>query len=263
MYIHRPNFARARSRPINPRRPVGLGLYVPLGAGTDRPGAISESDIVRTAATRINQRRFQQAEARAVATGTPQAVQLVVPVNDAGQAVRHTGGDATTMVAIQSGVGVPATITNPEYIPPPASMFGPVPPPAPNPNAPAPVAPQSVAPPDASPTTTSSAPPPPDSSPSGTPSGTPESGGNVGASGTGASGTGTTPSATAPALPAEELAPPVDDILLSPAPPLDFASGGSGDEMPTVQTAGASGSWWLVAAAVALYLVTRKRGHRT
>lgn len=262
MYISRPSVTRARKR------------YAPLGAGSDRPGAApSESDMVRRAATRINQRRFQEAEARAAATGTPQPVKLLVPVNEAGQAVRHTGGDATTMVPIQSGVGVPVTLTNPEYIPPPASMFGPVPPPAPNPNRPAPAAPPSAAPPsaappDASPTATSAAPPPPDSSPApatapttspeSTPTTSPESGGNVGAS-----GTGSTSSSPTPAVPAAELSPPVDDILLSPAPPLDFASGGSGDELPIVQTAGASGPWWLVAAAVALYLATRKTRNRT
>lgn len=261
MYISRPSVTRARKR------------YAPLGAGSDRPGAApSESDMVRRAATRINQRRFQEAEARAAATGTPQPVKLLVPVNEAGQAVRHTGGDATTMVPIQSGVGVPVTLTNPEYIPPPASMFGPVPPPAPDPNRPAPAAPPSAAPPsaappDASPTATSAAPPPdsspapataPTTSPESTPTTSPESVGNVGAG-----GTGSTSSSPTPAVPAAELSPPVDDILLSPAPPLDFASGGSGDELPIVQTAGASGPWWLVAAAVALYLATRKTRNRT
>lgn len=95
-----------------------LPRYSPLGfKGEMTNAAPSESDMVRRAATRINQARVVAAERAATAMQAPVTVQLLTPVNEAGAAVRHTGGDAITLVS-----SAPRTVVQPAYTPtaPPA-----------------------------------------------------------------------------------------------------------------------------------------------
>lgn len=90
-----------------------LPRYSPLGfKGETTNAAPSESDIVRRAATRINQARVVAAERAATAMQAPVTVQLLTPVNEAGAAVRHTGGDAITLVS-----SAPRTVVQPAYSP--------------------------------------------------------------------------------------------------------------------------------------------------
>lgn len=90
-----------------------LPRYSPLGfKGEMTNAAPSESDMVRRAATRINQARVVAAERAATAMQAPVTVQLLTPVNEAGAAVRRTGGDAITLVS-----SAPRTVVQPAYTP--------------------------------------------------------------------------------------------------------------------------------------------------
>lgn len=90
-----------------------LPRYSPLGfKGESANAAPSESDMVRRAATRINQARVVAAERAATAMQAPVTVQLLTPVNEAGAAVRRTGGDAITLSS-----SAPRTVVQPAYTP--------------------------------------------------------------------------------------------------------------------------------------------------
>lgn len=185
----------------------------------DRPGAVTEDFLLRQAATRMNQRRMVAAQAVAAATGAPVAVPMVIPVNAAGERVGPGGAEN---LAVSAPVMVSAPV-----------------------NA---VAPPSSAAPDGGNGTAIAS--PGDASPVSAP----PAGGSTSPTST-ATGTGAT-SSPAPDTPISLLSPADVPIISDAVDPLT----GEGETVTEeFSFAGQSGPWWLIAAAIALYMLTRKK----
>lgn len=260
-------FARSRARAQRPvklaaQRPAFMRRnYSPLGFSGEIKGEPTEQQILARSAHAQNLRNIARAQQQANVTGGPVPVTLLSPVNDAGQlTVGASLPQATTLMARQG------TLTTGPYGG--VTSVAPV--------TPIPVAPADQSPPSQTPV----APIPSVSSP---PQGAPSTGDTSGSSPTGdTSGSSPTGGTSAPSPTggdaggagnsaiqtpnADALSPPINFSL-----PIDFSVPGplpvspdtSGDgeriETTTIETAGASGPWWLIAAAVGLYFLTRKR----
>lgn len=246
------------------RRPVKLANqrpafmrrdYSPLGFSGEIKGEPTEQQLLARGAHAQNLRNIARAQQQANATGGPVPVTLLSPVNDAGQlTVGASLPQATTLMARQG------TLTTGPYGG--VTSVAPV--------TPIPVAPADQSPPPQTPSISSA----PGPTSTGGASGTTATGGTSGPTPTGGT-SGTTPTggdaggagnSTVQTPNADALSPPINFSLpidFSVPGPLPISPDASGNseriETTTIETAGANGPWWLIAAAVGLYFLTRKR----